>query len=79
LLRVGDEEVLLRVHEETMEVLQVSETVNYNMAYKITDAEWLTLILNGFEALENQELKGSKYLRALFPYRPYIFWNADFF
>lgn len=74
---VGGEEVLIRVSEEAVEVLPMTDAIRYNVAFQFNDVEWMTLLLKGYGHLENKKSKGISYLRTLFPELPYVFWGVD--
>ncbi|CAG7644875.1 GNAT family N-acetyltransferase [Paenibacillus allorhizosphaerae] len=79
LIGVGEQEAVLRIREEEVEVVKASAAVSYHLAVHFSEAEWITLLLKGCDALEKPPSQGHDYLRILFPETPYIFWSTDNF
>ncbi|WP_274650997.1 GNAT family N-acetyltransferase [Paenibacillus humicola] len=79
LITAGGEEALLHLYGETVEAVPVTGSVCYNLAVSLSDSEWLELLLNGASALDLPDSLAGHYLKALFPGRPYVFWNVDYF
>lgn len=76
---VGGEEAIVRIRDEDVEVMPVTQSVRYNVSVALSESEWVTVLLKGFDALQRQLPGGSEYVRALFPTQPYVFWPVDHF